>query len=232
MEDLTLEFVKDAVPKKCKSAVTQEFVDSLNKAMHSSAEGEIFVENFITYTGVINEGRFGLTEYLDAVKFVSCKLLGYTNVDAYKKVFPERWMRMERDGIKKKEDFAQKYNGNLLVNKIYQQTIVPTWVLNAPLHQKALTELGRMIDDPSVRGMTKVKACEAILNATKQPEVVKNEVQISLGQTDTIAELRSVTAKLADTLKQGLENGQKSLRSVAEERIVDADYTELEALPE
>ena len=230
MEELTLDFVKGAVPKKCRHAVTQEFVDGLNKAMKSSSEGEIFVENFITYSNVINEGKFGLSEYVDAVKFVSLKLLGHTNVSAYKKVFPERWMRLEREGIKAKDDFAQKYNSNLLVTKIYQQTIVPTWVLNAPLHQKALSELGRMIDDPSVRGMTRVKACEAILNYTKQPEVVESKVQISIGQSDTISELREVTAKLANTLKQGLEEGKHSLRSISEQQIVDAEYKEVEAI--
>ena len=96
------------------------------------------------------------------------------------------------------------YNKNKLVMQIYEQTIVPTYVLNAPLHQEALNELAKMIKDPSVRGMTKVKACEAILQYTKQPDVVKGELSIDIGQQDTIAELREVTEQLANTFKKSL----------------------------
>ena len=85
-----------------------------------------------------------------------------------------------------------------------------------------------MIKDPSVRGMTKVKACEAILQYTKQPDVVKGELSIDIGQQDTIAELREVTEQLADTFKKSLEHKVKSLKEISEANIIDISKEDYE----
>ena len=113
------------------------------------------------------------------------------------------------------------YNKNQLVVQIYEQTIVPTHILNAPLHQEALNTLADMIRDDSVRGMTKVKACEAILQHTKQPEIIKGELTIGIEQSDTINDLREVTENLAETYKRMLETKGMSLKEVAEANIID-----------
>ena len=170
-----------------------------------------------------------MDEYLNAVKYVSFKLLNYTNRDAYAATFPDRWERMVKEGVEEKrmDAYVAMYNKSKLVVAIYEQTIVPTYVLNAPLHQEALNVLAKMIKDPSVRGMAKVKACEAILTHTKQPEIVKGELTIGLQENETIAELREVTEQLANTFRASIGKGN-TLQDVAEAQIIDVKVEEIE----
>ena len=93
-EDLTIEDVKKAMPTRLKSAVTQEFVDKLNKSINDPLIAQSIKENFLTYTHVLLDGRYQIYEYLNAVKYVSFKLMGLTNQDAYFKTFPDRYAKL------------------------------------------------------------------------------------------------------------------------------------------
>ena len=225
---LALEAVKKLVPKNQRTMITQEFLNKIEASVQDSLIAEQFKENFITYLNVLSKGKYKMEDYISAIKYVSYKLLGYTNIDAYAATFPERYNRLKKEGQQKIDAFVAMYNKGKLVMQIYEQTIVPTYVLNAPLHQEALNELAKMIKDPSVRGMTKVKACEAILQNTKQPDVVKGELSIDIGQQDTIAELREVTEQLADTFKKSLEHKVKSLKEISEANIIDISKEDYE----
>lgn len=225
---LALEAVKKLVPKNQRTMITQEFLDKIEASVQDSLIAEQFKENFITYLNVLSKGKYKMEDYISAIKYVSYKLLGYTNIDAYAATFPERYNRLKQEGQQKIDAFVAMYNKGKLVMQIYEQTIVPTYVLNAPLHQEALNELAKMIKDPCVKGMTKVKACEAILQYTKQPDVVKGELSIDIGQQDTIAELREVTEQLANTFKKSLEHKVKSLKEISEANIIDISKEDYE----
>ena len=218
---LALETVKKLVPKNQRTMITQEFLDKIESSVQDSLIAEQFKENFITYLNVLSKGKYKMEDYISAVKYVSYKLLGYTNIDAYAATFPERFNRLKQEGQQKIDAFVSMYNKGKLVMQIYEQTIVPTYVLNAPLHQEALNELAKMIKDPSVRGMTKVKACEAILQHTKQPDIVKGELTIGIEQQDTISELRDVVEQLAEVNRLSIAKNIKSIKEVAEAKIID-----------
>ena len=218
---LPIETVKKLVPKSQRGLITQDFLDKIEASVQNSLIAEEFKNNFITYLNVLSTGKYKMEDYISAVKYVSFKLLGYSNVDAYAATFPDRYERLKREGQEQIEAFASMYNKNKLVMQIYEQTIVPTYVLNAPLHQEALNELAKMIKDPSVRGMTKVKACEAILQHTKQPEIVKGELTIGIEQQDTISDLRDVVEQLAEVNRLSIARKVKSIKEVAEAKIID-----------
>ena len=218
---LALETVKKLVPKNQRTMITQEFLDKIEASVQDSLIAEQFKENFITYLNVLSKGKYKMDDYISAIKYVSYKLLGYTNIDAYAATFPERYNRLKQEGQQKIDAFVAMYNKGKLVMQIYEQTIVPTYVLNAPLHQEALNELAKMIKDPSVRGMTKVKACEAILQHTKQPDIVKGELTIGIEQQDTISELRDVVEQLAEVNRLSIAKNIKSIKEVAEAKIID-----------
>ena len=217
---LELAVVKKLLPKSHATMLTQDFLDRIEASVKDSEIAEQFKENFITYLSVLRGGKYSMEDYLHAIKYVTFKLLGYTNRDAYISTFPERYSRLEKNG-QNVDPFVQAYNKGKLVNQIYEQTMVPTYILNAPLHQEALSELAKMIRDPGVRGMTKVKACEAILNYTKPPEVAKAEITIGMDQQETISELREVTEGLAAVLQQSIKEGSQSLKEVAHRKIID-----------
>lgn len=218
---LPIETVKKLVPKSQRGLITQDFLDKIEASVQNSLIAEEFKNNFITYLNVLSTGKYKMEDYISAVKYVSFKLLGYSNIDAYAATFPDRYERLKREGQEQIEAFASMYNKNKLVMQIYEQTIVPTYVLNAPLHQEALNELAKMIKDPSVRGMTKVKACEAILQHTKQPEIIKGELTIGLEQQDTISDLRDVVEQLAEVNRLSIAKNVKSIKEVAEAKIID-----------
>lgn len=218
---LPIETVKKLVPKSQRGLITQDFLDKVEASVQNSLIAEEFKNNFITYLNVLSTGKYKMEDYISAVKYVSFKLLGYSNVNAYAATFPDRYERLKREGQEQIEAFASMYNKNKLVMQIYEQTIVPTYVLNAPLHQEALNELAKMIKDPSVRGMTKVKACEAILQHTKQPEIVKGELTIGIEQQDTISDLRDVVEQLAEVNRLSIARNVKSIKEVAEAKIID-----------
>ena len=225
---LALESVRKLVPKNQRTLITQEFLDKLEASVSDSLVAEQFKENFVTYLNVLSKGKYKIEDYINAVKYVSFKLLGYSNINAYIATFPERYERLKAEGQTQIEAFVSMYNKNKLVMQIYEQTIVPSYVLNAPMHQQALNTLAAMIIDDDVRGMTKVKACEAILQYTKQPDVVKGELTIGLEQSDTINDLREITENLADTYRMMLEKKGMKLKDVAEADIIDVTPEEKE----
>ena len=215
-----LESIKKLVPKAQRTLITEDFVNRLEASMKDSIIAEEFKDNFITYLNVLSKGKYKMEDYISAVKYVSFKLLDYSNVKAYAATFPERYQRLVEEG-QQIDAFVSMYNKNKLVIQIYEQTIVPSYVLNAPLHQQALNTLAAMIQDEDVRGMTKVKACEAILAYTKQPEIIKGELTIGIEQSDTINDLREVTEQLAETYRKALQGGARTLTQVAEAKIID-----------
>jgi hypothetical protein len=225
---LALESVKKLVPKNQRTLITQEFLDKLEASVSDGLVAEQFKENFVTYLNVLSKGKYKMEDYINAVKYVSFKLLGYSNIDAYIATFPERYERLKAEGQTQIEAFVSMYNKNKLVMQIYEQTIVPSYVLNAPMHQQALNTLASMIADDNVRGMTKVKACEAILQYTKQPDVVKGELTIGIEQSDTISDLREIVENLADTHRVLLEKKGMTLKEIAEGSIIDTEYSEIE----
>lgn len=222
---LELAVVKKLLPKQHATMLTQEFLDRIEAAVGDSEIAEQFKENFVSYINVLRGGKYSMDDYINAIKYISFKLLGYTNKDAYISTFPDRYARLVKNN-QNVDCFVQAYNKGKIVNQIYEQTMVPTYILNAPLHQEALSELAKMIRDPGVRGMTKVKACEAILNYTKPPEVAKAEIKIGVEQQETISELREVTEGLAAVLQQSIKEGAQSLKEVTHKKIIDVTPSE------
>ena len=225
---LALESVRKLVPKNQRGLITQDFVDKIAASVADTEVAEQFKENFVTYLNVLSKGKYKMDDYISAVKYVSYKLLGYSNIKAYAATFPDRYQRLKDEGQQQIEAFVSMYARGKLVNQIFEQTMVPTYVLNAPLYQEALNELAMMIKDPDVRGMTKVKACEAILQYTKQPDVVKGELTIGIEQSDTINDLREIVENLADTHRVLLEKKGMTLKEIAEGSIIDTEYSEIE----
>lgn len=231
--------VQGLVRKQWRSYIDDEFIDRLNNlGGESKVLSKIYKDNFFSWLKAVSGDdwdcrKYGIEDYVNAVKFVSLRLLGNTILDSYKEVFPDRVMLVEKeyeedgDSSKLKERLnwlASAYSKGKLVVKILQLTLVPSYIINAPLYDEALQKLADMIRNDEVRGMAKVKACEAILEATKQPEVIEQNVNVNVGggmiRNEAMDELREVTEKLATTLKMEMEKGKHKLQEVADIELV------------
>lgn len=230
--------IQAAVGRRLKGFIDEEFMDQLEVISGSGDEviDEYMCSNFIEWLGVLDSGKWGLKEYIDAVKYCSYRLLGETQESSYRKCFQEKCAKVEERYSGESESsrkervcwLARAYDKNKLVCGIMRQSLVPSWILNAPLYQEALNELVKMVRNNEVKGMSKVRACEAILEATKQPE----EVKVSIGgevsmRSEAMDELRQVTEDLCRGLKEEMRVGRKDLREVSEIELVkngDEEY--------
>ncbi len=88
---LTIEQFKQSLPDKVKRSVNQELIDQVNNTLGDPELYESYRDNLLSYTRVMADGRFKVTSYIDAVRYVSHKLMGCTNIEAYTKTFPNKY---------------------------------------------------------------------------------------------------------------------------------------------
>lgn len=224
MQPLTIEQFREALPDKLKKSVHQDLIDQINKTLSEPELYENYRDNLISYTRVMADGKFKIANYIEAVKYVSHKLLGATNIDAYSKTFPDKMVRFAAQGVSSKDiaSYVTAYNKSKLVNLIMEQTLVPMWVLNQDLYQKALNvqaELMMTANSEKVRS----DAANSLLTHLKQPEVQKVELNVGMKEDNSIAALREATLALVAQQKQALQAGMVNAQEVAHSRIIDVE---------
>src|SRR3569833_2716884 len=84
------EDVKRALPSHLRASVTQSLVDTLNGISADPLIAEDIRNNFVSYTIVLQEGKFKADDYIHAVAYVRYKLMGYSNKDRYARAIPQR----------------------------------------------------------------------------------------------------------------------------------------------
>ena len=219
---LSAEQFKQSLPKQIHDRVSVKVMNGINQILADINIRGHFKDNLLSYTNVLKAGKFKLSCYVDAVKYVSYKLLGYNNQESYQKTFPGRVTILINEGATEKSisAYVAAYNKNKLVNAIWEQTLVPSYVLNADLYQQAINTQARLMltaDSEKVR----TDAANSILNHLKPPEVKKIELDIGMKDNGTIAELKEVTAKLAEQQKKMIEGKQLTPLQVAHSILVD-----------
>lgn len=188
---LSLEQVKSALPPGNRNNVTQDMVNQLNALSKDPEEARYIRENFVSFSQVLMEGRFRLGDYVQAVMFVSYKVMGKTNNDAYKLTFPDRYQSMVAAG-KPQKDIASMitaYNKGVLVTKIMERAIIPTWILNQDMFQAAIQTQYELMTDVQVSDKVRCEAANSLLTHLKKPEVHKSELKIDIAVNDGMAAL-------------------------------------------
>lgn len=221
--NLTIETVKKVMPSNLSSAITQEFVDTLNAVSTCQDEAELIRENFLSYTSVLQDGRFKTEDYLSAVKYVSYKLMGMPNDQAYIKTFPDRYQRLVSINTSKKDiaSFVSAYAKNKLVNRILEQSLVPTWLLNQDIYQKAINvQADLMVNSQSEK--IRCEAANSILTHLQKPKEAGPLVNIDMRESSGLQDLKSTLASLAQQ-QLSLINQGVTAKDIAEQRIVESN---------
>lgn len=212
--------LQKVVPKSQRSLITQDFIDTINNVSTDEVIAEAFKDNFISYISVLSEGKYKMQDYLNAVKYITYKLNGASNIDAYAKTFPDRYEKAITNGVQIDANVSM-YNSNKLVNKIYEQTVIPTYILNAPIFQEAINELTHIaLHDTNLKGMAKVKALDVLLTHLKPPEPTKLNIGINIGNTESMNDLIDQINNLAQVQREALQNGVP-LKTIAESNIIN-----------
>ncbi len=218
---LTLDQFKLALPDKVKKSINQELIDQINNTLSDPEMFESYRDNLISYTKVMADGKFKVTSYVDAVRYVSFKLMGCTNIEAYTKTFPDKYQRFIQQGIQAKDiaSYVTAYNKSKLVNLIFEQTLIPSHVLNQDLYQRALNvQADLMINAKSEK--VRCDAANSLLTQLKAPEVKKVELDIGVKEDSSIAALRATTLELARQQRLMMESGAMNAQEVAHGKLI------------
>ena len=224
MTTLTVEELKAALPDRVKKSLNQELIDQINLTLAEPELYEAYRDNLLSYTKVMADGKFKIPNYIDAVKYVSHKLMGCTNIDAYSKTFPGKIARFTAQGVSGKDiaSYVTAYNKSKLVNLIFEQTLIPHYVLNQDLYQKALNvqaELMVSANSEKVRS----DAANSLLTHLKMPETQKVELNIGVKEDSSIDALRQATMALAREQRLMVESGAMNAQQVAHTKIIEGE---------
>lgn len=226
MLPLTKVEVQNRVPKKLRNSITDALVDKLNKAISDPSLSEQMKENFFSYMSVLQDGVYKVQDYVNAVIYVSFKLMGLSNRQAWERTFPDRLAALVASG--KSERYIDMnvslYHKNKLVNKIMEQSLVPFWVLNQDARQKAVNTCVEVMEG-SRNDLARVKAADTLLNYLQEPKEMGPLISIDARETAGFKELQNLLSDLAKKQLDAINNGMTA-KEIAEQPIIDVSYEE------
>ena len=233
---------KQNLPTKTQHRFTPDVYRMLVLAEKDPMLLEEMKENFLSFATVLNDKtiRTKIEDYVNAIKYVSHRLLGKSVLNSYKAAFPNRVKRLmegatERsiplEDIKKRDGvirlYADKYNQTKLVMRIMSETIAPTHVLNAPVYQKAINKLVYLMENGSERAQ--LESASKLLDKLQPPENTQIKLDIGIKNDETIVEkIRSATEELVAAQRRSMELGVKSINEIAESevKVIEAEIEE------
>lgn len=224
---LTVDVVAKSLPANLKSAATQQFVDQINNIVTDPIIAEQVRENFISYTKVLQEGKFKTEDYLHAVTYVSFKLMGYSNQDSYFRTFPQRHQALVARGTSAKDiaAYVSAYNKGKLVNLILEQSLVPSWVLNQDAYQKAINTQVELMQNAQSE-MVRTQAANSLLTHLTKPKEVGPLINFDMRENSGMNELRDLLGKVASKQQEAIRNGT-STKDIANQAIIEGEAKEV-----
>ena len=221
-EPLTRDMMVKALPRGTNIRLTDEMLDEINDVVDDPGLRENFRDNLLGFVSVLADGKYTLESYINAVKYCSFKLLGDTNISAYTKTFPDRYQRMLNEGSEPRHihSVCSAYNRTQLVNKIIEQSLVPSHILNADYYQRALNKQVELMDNPDVSFKVQTDAANSLLTHLKPPEVSKIELDVNVKEDKAITELQDTIRALAMKQKQLIQGGGMTVTEVAHSKLL------------
>lgn len=223
MSELTKQQVVNALPSNFRNSVTQELVDTINNVTQDQLLAESFRENFISYSGVMKDGKFKVHDYLNAVQYVTYKHMGYSNKDAYFKTFPNRQAELVARGTSEKDisAYVSAYHRGKLVNLIMEQSLVPVWIVNQDNYQKAINVQVELMNT-AVSEKVRCDAANSILTHLAKPKDQVTNINLDLRENSGLSDLKNTLQALAEKQIEAIQGGT-STKEIAGSKLVRAD---------
>ena len=212
-----------ALPERMHKKISPFLLEKLQKVISDSEVAERFKENLISYNSILSTGKNSVTDYVNAVMYVSYKLMGDTNLDAYRKTFPEKIelfnkQRKTRETI---NAHVSAYNKTKLVIGILSQSLIPTHVLNADVYQEAINVQANLMRN-ATREDVRQKAADSLMNHLAPPVETKLSIDVNTnGSSDYLTSLREQTQALIEAQRAAIRAGSTNATDVAKSKIID-----------
>lgn len=180
----------------------------INNVTQDQTAAEQIRNNFVTYAGVMKDGKFKTQDYLNAVQYVTYKHMGYSNKDAYFKTFPNRQAELVARGTSEKDisAYVSAYHRGKLVNLIMEQSLIPVWIVNQDLFQEALNHQAWLMKNATSEKV-QCDAANSILTHLQKPKDAVTNINLDLRENSGLTELKNTLTQLAEAQKAAIEAG-------------------------
>lgn len=218
---LTRAEVQRALPDTSKLTVTQQMVDHLNMIGQDPLLLENLRDNFVSYTSVLQDGRYKAEDYVTAVTYCTFKLMGMSNQDAYMHTFPNRHATLVAAGKTKKEisAYVAAYSKGKLVQAILEQAVIPVWLYNQDVYQKAINVQAKLMISAESE-LVRTQAANSLLTHLAKPKDSVPLINIDMRQSSGMAELQNMLAALAEKQVNMIDQGMTA-KEIAAQRLVE-----------
>lgn len=215
------QFLAALPPQIQKRGISKEVSTSIRQLLSDPDMAESYRDNLLGYTSVMSEGKFKLTSYVKAVQYVTHKISGKNNQEAYQATFPEKWNDWIARNVTAKDisSYVSIYNNSQLVNKILEQALIPNYILNQDIRQKAINHLASLMVSAQSEKV-QVEAAGQLLTHLKMPDKLKVDVAVDVKEGGVMDELRKQTVALASMMQQAVQSGHMSAKDAAERSLI------------
>lgn len=219
----------EIVPSNMRANITDDFVNNLNSSISDPFHRKAVKDNVIGFISVFKAGKYKIVDYISAVKYVTFKLAGMSNIDAYQETFPDRWKKFMVENTPKASihSYVGSYNKTQLVTQLTEQAMIPVWLQHADTFNEAVAvqaDLMKNANSEKVRS----DAANSILTHLKRIEPKQAALDININnqqETDVLQDLRAATAELREQTKQAMANGI-TIDQIAEAEIITPNKEE------
>ena len=208
MNAITRADVERALPANLKSSATQSLTDAINNLTSDPILGEEIQSNFITYAHILSEGKWSTEQYLSAVQYVTHKLMGRTNQDAYALTFPQRMNDLIARGCTSKDisAYVSAYHKSKLVNAIMEKCLIPVHVLHVDTYHQAIrVQADLMMNAQSEK--VRQDAANSILTHLATPIKQAPTVAIQINNNQELDAMKKMMGNLAEAQLAAIESG-------------------------
>lgn len=223
LQTITENVLKQSLPKNRQHLVTKKLVNKINVLDKDPAIAETMRDNFLSHLSILkNEAHHTLDQYEDAVRFVTYILMGKSTIDSYCLTFPKRYNDLLAKGKSKSEmsNYASMYKGGKLVAQILEQAMIPAYVYNQDIFQRAIYVSADLMQNAKSE-MVRQRAANSLLEHLKRPEIKNVEINVPLNEEDSgLSALRDAISNLAQK-QSALINSGATTREIAESNIIE-----------
>ncbi len=220
---LTVDVLQKTVPKSRRGMITPEFVKKVNDIVMDDEVRDAFRDNLIGYSSILKENRHTLKQYVRAIRYCTYKMADCTNIEAFVKSSPEKYQDMVNKNYDERNISSNItiFSKSKLVTGIMDMATIPTHLINADLHQKAINHLAYLMINARSEKVQSDSAAK-LVDTLKLPETAKIELDIKGGQDSAIDDLRQSTLELVKQQKMMIEAGVSSAKMIAHSKIIDS----------
>lgn len=227
-QKLTVAQLKMAVPSSLKTVITPELVDQINQIGEDPELRDHFRDNLLGFSTVLQEGKYKVLDYINAVRYVCYKARGDTNAVAYAKTFPDRYQRLIDMALSKKDisAYVSSYSKSKLVTALLGQVIVPLHIMYDDYRHQAVRQLANLMLTAKSEKVQSDSA-DRLLTHLKPPEESAIRLSVTTGETSELSSYKEQLAELASIMRDSIASGSQTAKQVAEQKILQGSSTQL-----